>query len=314
MNVLSLFDGMSCGRIALNRAGVEVNKYYASEVDKYAIQVSRDNWSDIEYIGDVKNVKGKDLEDIDLLIGGSPCQGFSFAGKQLNFDDPRSALFFEFVRLLEETNPRYFILENVMMREEYRNIITQYMHINPVVINSNRFSAQNRERLYWTNIPIKSLPDISDEVLDDILIDMDDNYEYLSAAKRGRYKKHGTGTYQKIESRGDKKANCITSVNTDSGCIMVGRAENLHGYDMIKRIYSKEGKSPTLTAVCGGHQEKKVAINDWKWRKLLPIEYERLQKVPDNYTSCVSDSQRYKMLGNGWTVDVISHILEGINE
>ena len=139
ITVLSLFDGMSCGQIALNKLGIEVDNYFASEIDKYAMQVTKHNYPNTKHIGDVTKVKGSDLPTIDLLIGGSPCQGFSFAGKQLNFEDPRSKLFFEFVRLLKETNPKYFLLENVKMKKEYQNIITEYLGVEPIVINSNLF-------------------------------------------------------------------------------------------------------------------------------------------------------------------------------
>lgn len=153
INVLSLFDGISCGQVALERAGIKVNNYFASEIDKHAIKVTQSNYPNTIQIGDVTKVKGADLPKIDLLIGGSPCQGFSFAGKQLNFNDIRSKLFFEFVRLLEETKPKYFLLENVKMKKEYQNIITEYLEVEPITINSNLLSAQNRTRYYWTNIP-----------------------------------------------------------------------------------------------------------------------------------------------------------------
>ena len=153
INVLSLFDGMSCGQIALDKLGIEVDNYFASEIDKYAMQVTKHNYPNTKHIGDVTKVKGADLPRIDLLIGGSPCQGFSFAGKQLNFDDPRSKLFFEFVRLLKETKPKYFLLENVRMKKEYQDIITEYLGIEPILINSALLTAHNRPRLYWTNIP-----------------------------------------------------------------------------------------------------------------------------------------------------------------
>jgi DNA-cytosine methyltransferase len=152
MNVLSLFDGMSCGQIALKKLGIQVDNYFASEIDKHAIAVTMHNFPNTIQLGDVTKVFAKDLPKIDLLIGGSPCQGFSFAGKQLNFDDPRSKLFFEFVRLLEETKPKYFLLENVLMKKEYEQIITDHLGVEPIFINSALVSAQNRKRLYWTNI------------------------------------------------------------------------------------------------------------------------------------------------------------------
>jgi DNA-cytosine methyltransferase len=153
MKVLSLFDGMSCGRIALDQLGIPVEKYYASEIDKYAIQVSQANYPDIIQVGDICDLDPKDYKDVDLMLAGSPCQGFSFAGKQLAFDDPRSALFFEFIRLLKAIKPKYFLLENVRMKKEFLDVISEYMGVEPIMINSALVSAQNRVRYYWTNIP-----------------------------------------------------------------------------------------------------------------------------------------------------------------
>ena len=153
--VLSLFDGMSCGQIALNRAGIPYSKYYASEIDKHAIKVTQHNYPDTIQLGSVTEIKGTDLPQIDLLIGGSPCQGFSFSGKQLNFDDPRSKLFCEFVRLIKECKPKYWLMENVVMRKEFEQVITEHLGVKPIKINSALVSAQNRERLYWANFPIE---------------------------------------------------------------------------------------------------------------------------------------------------------------
>ena len=169
MNVLSLFDGMSCGQIALNRAGIEYDKYFASEIDKPAIKVTMANYPNTIQLGSVLDVKATDLPKIDLLIGGSPCQGFSFAGKQLNFNDPRSSLFFEYVRLLRECTPKYFLLENVKMKKEYEDVITDFLGVSPVKINSSLVSAQNRERLYWTNMPIKTMPEDKGLTLKDVV-------------------------------------------------------------------------------------------------------------------------------------------------
>ena len=152
MNVLSLFDGMSCGQIALNKADINIDNYYASEIDEYAIKVTQKNYPNTIQLGSVVDVKGTDLPKIDLLIGGSPCQGFSFAGKQLNFEDERSKLFFEYVRILKETKPKYFLLENVRMKKEYQDVISSALGVEPILINSNLVSAQERKRLYWTNI------------------------------------------------------------------------------------------------------------------------------------------------------------------
>ena len=169
INVLSLFDGMSCGRIALDKLGIEVDNYFASEIDKYAIQVAKANYPNTIHIGDVTKVRAEDLPKIDLLIGGSPCQGFSFAGKGLNFEDPRSKLFFEFVRLVRECKPEYFFLENVKMKKEHQAVISEQLGVQPIEINSSLVSAQNRKRLYWTNIPNVKQPEDKGILLKDIL-------------------------------------------------------------------------------------------------------------------------------------------------
>jgi DNA-cytosine methyltransferase len=182
MIVLSLFDGMSCGQIALNRAGISYSKYYASEIDKHAIKVTQHNYPDTIQLGSVTEIKGTNLPKIDLLIGGSPCQGFSFGGKQLNFDDPRSKLFFEFVRLIKECNPKYWLLENVVMKKEFEQVITEYLGVEPIKINSALVSAQNRERLYWANFPIEQ-PNNKNIKLIDIL---EDTEMFVPAAIVGR--------------------------------------------------------------------------------------------------------------------------------
>ncbi len=170
MNVLSLFDGMSCGQIALDRLGIKVDNYFASEIDLHAMKVTRNNYPETIFEGDVTKVKGSKLPKIDLLFGGSPCQGFSFAGKQLNFEDPRSKLFFEFVRLVKEVKPTYWMLENVKMKKEYQDVISQYLGVEPIEINSSLVSAQNRVRLYWANFDITQ-PQDKNIGLSDILED-----------------------------------------------------------------------------------------------------------------------------------------------
>jgi DNA (cytosine-5)-methyltransferase 3A len=178
MNVLSLFDGISSGQLALNRAGIKYDTYYASEIDKHAIKITQNNYPNTIQIGDIRNVKGNDLPKIDILIGGSPCQGFSLAGKQLNFNDERSRLFFEYVRVLNECSPRYFILENVIMKKQYQDIITKLLGFEPIEINSSLVSAQNRKRLYWTNIKNITLPNDKQILLTDIL-DNDVDAKYI---------------------------------------------------------------------------------------------------------------------------------------
>ena len=318
MNVLSLFDGSACTKVALDRLRIPVTKYYASEVDKYAIKVAMANHPNIAQLGDVQHVGIAFKEgDIDLLVGGSPCQGFSFAGKQLNFDDPRSKLFFEFVRLKDNLQPKYFLLENVKMKKESEDIITKYLGVEPIEINSSLFSAQSRRRLYWTNIPFDKQIQDKGIVLKDILEDLpfSEIPNYLNNKWCGR--RRG----DMVKSITDDKAHCLTASMWKGQIptfvkkpIQVGEATNIKGFDVIKRVYSDKGKSPTLTTMQGGHREPKVAIEDELYRKLTPLECERLQTVPDNYTNHVSKTQRYKMLGNGWTVDVVAHIFGGINE
>ena len=310
LNVLSLFDGMSCARIALDKLNIPVN-YYACEIDKYAIEVAKKNYPDTIHLGSVTDVSWIDDKNlhkhlqpkIDLLIGGSPCQGFSFAGKGLNFDDPRSKLFFEYVRILKECKPKYFLLENVRMSKDSEQIITDILGVEPVAINSNLVSGQNRYRLYWTNIPF-DVPKDKGVVLQDILengvVDRDKSH-CLDA----NYWKGGN-----LKSYFEKNRRQL--VFSKDGLCHVGTAD-IKGIDSLKRVYHPAGKSPTLTTMQGGHREPKIAVSDLKWRKLTPVECERLQTVPDNYTDYVSNTQRYKMLGNGFTVDIIAHILKGVN-
>lgn len=289
MNVLSLFDGLSCGQIALNRIGIEYEKYFASEIDKDAIKVTMKNYPNTIQLGDITKINGYDLPQIDLLIGGSPCQGFSFAGKQLNFGDPRSKLFFEFVRLKNEVKPKYFLLENVKMKKEYEDVISEHLGVKPIQINSSLVSAQNRVRLYWTNIPNIEIPKDKGLILKDIIEDLPFNMD------REKY------SYVSKECLGK------------SLCHQIGIG-NFKGGNQLKRIYSITGKCPTLTTISGGCQQKKISNGNGRWRELSPIEYERLQTVPDNYTEGVKSSSRYTMLGNGWTVDVIAHIFSSLKE
>ena len=302
MNVLSLFDGMSCGQIALDKLGVKVDKYFASEIDKYAIKVAKANYPDTIHLGDVRDVKASDLPEIDLLIGGSPCQGFSFAGKHLNFDDPRSVLFFEYVRLLKELKPKYFLLENVRMKQESQDIISEYLGVQPVAVNSNLVSAQNRYRLYWTNIPF-DIPSDKGIVLKDILEHGVTDREKSHCIDANYFKGGNLKSYFEKHRR--------QLVFSEDGLCHVGDAD-LKGHGYNRRVYHPDGKSPSLCAASGGNLEPKIIADSTSWRKLTPVECERLQTVPDNYTNHVSNTQRYRMLGNGWTVDVITNILKGL--
>lgn len=307
MKVLSLFDGMSCGQIALQRLGIEVEKYVASEIDKYAISVAKKNFPNMIHIGDVRDVKV--TEHFDLIMFGSPCQGFSFAGNNLNFDDPRSQLFFEAVRILEEAkaiNPNVkFLMENVRMKKESEQVITDLLGVKPIAINSSIFSAQSRYRLYWTNLEVGEIPEDKGIVLKDILED-----DYITDRDKAHcidanYFKGGN-----LKSYFEKHRRQL--VFSKDGLCHVGDAD-LKGHDAIKRVYHTDGKSPTITTMGGGHREPKVFKEPEAWRKLTPLECERLQTVPDNYTNHVSNTQRYKMLGNGWTVDTVCHVLSSLS-
>lgn len=340
MNVLSLFDGMSCGQIALSQLGFKIDNYFASEIDKDAMKIAKKNFPNTHHIGDVTKVKGSDLPKIDLLIGGSPCQGFSFAGKQLNFNDPRSALFFEFVRLLKETNPKYFLLENVRMKKESEDVISEYLGVKPITINSSLVSAQNRVRLYWTNIPNVVLPEDKGILLKDILQYETEN-EYSEPYVKLNGKTEGCVGYV---GKQPKQATRIYNVNNKSQCLTAlgGGQGGKTGLYQIPNIvcratvqknaeHTYNGKVPTLTASAGmgggnvpmftdeniANLYKGKYINSEErlnYRKLTPTECERLQTVPDGYTEGVSNTQRYKMLGNGWTVEVIKHIFRNIND
>jgi DNA (cytosine-5)-methyltransferase 3A len=284
MNVLSLFDGISCGQLALQRAGIHYDNYYASEIDKYAIQITQKNFPETIQLGDVKNWREWDLPKIDLLLAGSPCQGFSRAGKGLNFDDPHSALFFEFIDILHGVKPKWFLLENVKMKKEWVNIITQYLHgLHPIEIDSALVSAQSRKRLYWTNIPDITQPEDKKLWLIDILLNNSDpklslsqkevDYMYRTTSDgrdHWKFKHHSDMMYQK------------------SSAIVANWYKGVPYNVLIERDWNDNIKN---------------------YRKFDPIEAERLQTIPDNYTEGVSNTRRYKTLGNGWTVDVISHIL-----
>jgi DNA-cytosine methyltransferase len=530
MKVLSLFDGMSCGQIALDRLGIKVDKYYASEIDKYAMQVTQANFPETIQVGDICKLDPKDFMDVDLILAGSPCQGFSFAGKQLAFDDPRSALFFEFIRLLKAIKPKYFLLENVKMKKDYLQIISEQVSacypeipfgIEPIFINSSLVSAQSRQRYYWTNIPNITQPEERGIVLRDILEDQVGSEHYVGYQLQKNYaggnqlnpkyksqantihdvdKKSGTicaGTHgyangyigdkhkpvkdternRRHMKNLDEKSLCMTAtmykgagnngmtivpqpilddnldkmttkdgkayaltttygaagakdslekkrrsmIPTSNKPDRIATAVDVNGLDHMKRVYSPDGKSPTVTTCQGGNTEPKVAAGAWRgrsldesgknvkwketkpkqmletrkdeksnavstftkdnlvvhsyrevrteeakkarrenrqktgkdhtpfrakelqprddgkvgtvtpslnsdhrisltkdstqdvyWRKLTPLECERLQTVPDNYTNHVSNTQRYKMLGNGWTIEVIAHIFKNM--
>jgi len=427
--VLSLFDGMSCGQIALNRLGIPIKTYYASEIDPYPIKVTQANYPNTVQLGDVRDISLESLpEKPDIILAGSPCTGFSFAGKRLAFDDPQSVLFFEFVRLLKEIEPEWFLLENVKMKKEYLNVITEHVGVEPILLNSALVSAQNRWRYYWTNIPGINEPEDRGIVLRDILeteIGQEHFYKQKSIdyMERGndKWQQEGSRRADRYEQTPDTEKSFTLTANWHKGVPynyfkddtsrlhkpkQVGVAAEINGHDILKRVYSPDGKSPTLNSCSGGNREPKVAIyqkprgtnkggirakdgktpsltssswqennllvkcmtevrtpeankiraehkkrtgKDWsprhmrhlverdddktntltantskqhiiqiqkdsemRWRKLTPIEAERLQTVDDNYTAHVSNSRRYHMLGNGWTIDIICHILKNM--
>ena len=304
MKVLSLFDGISCGRLALERAGIPVERYVAYEIDENAIKVSKANWDDIEHCGDVTKAdfvkyKGK----IDLLIGGSPCQGFSSSGKQLNFNDPRSKLFFEYVRAIKECQPKYFLLENVVMKKEWSDIISSYLGVAPIEINSSLVSAQNRRRLYWTNIPNITQPEDKHITLEDILEDVEMNNP---AAIRGRRINKATIVGRRLDKNGHRQ-----DYNKDipiTQCLEV-RATNVDKSNCLTTV----DKDNVLTSLPVGRYPD-------VFNKKLPFRYYttkemcRLQTLPDNYLDMIPITAARKALGNGWTVDVIAHILSSIPE
>ncbi|MBQ8481024.1 MAG: DNA (cytosine-5-)-methyltransferase [Alphaproteobacteria bacterium] len=400
LRVLSLFDGISCGRLALERAEIPVEVYYASEIDKYAIKVSEKNYPDIIRLGDIREIDfSRFIGKIDLIIGGSPCQDLSIAKKnRQGLEGEKSGLFWKFVEAVKTIKPKYFMLENVAsMSKENKQIITDTLGIEPILINSALVSAQQRKRLYWCNWAVEQ-PEDKGIVLKDVLetghawseksVCITANYngahfphDYLfhqrqmvaeniektlliqentikgyteinkgecfdntfpnSQTRRGRKmdKKancltavvpqffqyigcafRSRGKEKHLEVRKDEKANALTSVMTDSAIckpLQVG----CKGKDaQANRIYSVRGKSVCLNANGGGGGAKtglyKIDLPDGDYyvRKLTPVECERLQTLPDNYTDCVSKTQRYKSIGNAWTVDVIAHIFGALKK
>ena len=415
MNVLSLFDGMSCGQIALNRLGIKYDNYFASEIDKYAIKVTMENYPNTIQLGSVTDIDTSTLPKIDLLIGGSPCQSFSFAGKrkgmatksnveihtlsqylQLKSEgyefEGQSYLFWEYVRIMQEVKPKYFLLENVRMEEKWEKLLSRTVGVNSIMINSSLVSAQSRERLYWTNIGMipaglfghleSAIKQPKDKklLLKDILQDNPDAKFYMSVDQKDRLLNRikvdidvvdettALDVYNKRIKKDGKTPTLLDpkhsslklivpvdekyylsekmlekAVITNESKNIIGHSgtggqkvviHNINGqssslcstdYKQPKQIVEsgtfrthkdgngfrqvKSGKGATLPARArqDGSGQNVVSINN-RIRRLTPIECERLQTVPDNYTNYVSDTQRYKMLGNGWTIDVIAHI------
>ena len=292
MKVLSLFDGISCGMVALERAGIPVERYVAYEIEPNAIKISKKNYPQIEHCGDVTTADFTQYEGFDLLIGGSPCQDLSNykydRGDVKGLDGEKSNLFYHFVRALKECRPKYFLLENVAsMEQKWADVISEELGVQPIMINSALVCAAERKRLYWTNIPGIELPEDKGIVLKDIVVPCDQVPE--------KYWYNKPFTY----NGDDKKVQCTLHIN---------------GHRNMKEVYNLNGKCNTI--LCdgdGGNRQKKI-YQEGRCRKAMPVEYERMQTLPDNYTEGVSDSARYTATGNGWTVDVIAHIFKYLKE
>lgn len=289
MNVLSVFDGLSCGRIALDRSGISVKTYYASEIDRHAIAVSKSNYPDIIQMGDVTKWRdwGLNWSKIDLLIGGSPCQGFSFAGKQLNFGDVRSKLFFVYAEILshiKKSNPDVrFLLENVRMKKDSLDVISRMLGVSPIMINSSLVSAQNRQRNYWANWCIIPPND---------------------TGKTG-------GDFDGAPCNKDRKLQHTITAKSSYGSL------DLRGFYLgnstSQRIYGLRGKLPTLLTNNTGGNNPLWITEDGANAYQASINFcEFLQNVPKDYTINAPSNQRYRMLGNGWTINVISHIFSNM--
>lgn len=283
INVLSLFDGISCGQISLEKAGIEVENYFASEIDKDAIKITIANYQNTKQLGSVVDLKTDNLPKIDLLIGGSPCQSFSNAGRGAGFDG-KSGLFWQYVRILKEVQPTYFLLENVKMKKEWQDVISEALGVQPIEINSKYFVPQNRPRLFWTNIKVENIPTTYNHCLNDILEEATNDY-YLTEKQKAildlNYKwseneiiRHKAGKHQQ---------------------------DNIYRYDGLMACLSAShhGAARHLT---------KTYLPNGEIRRLTENEVEKLQGVPIDYTKIVSSSKRYEVLGNGWTVDVVSFI------
>ena len=292
MKVLSLFDGISCGRLALERAGIPVERYVAYKIEPNAIKVSKANWNDVEHCGDVTVADFSQYKGFDAIIGGFPCQDLSINKRnRKGLEGNRSGLFWHLVRAIEEVNPKYFLVENnYKMPQKDQDIITKTLGVEPILIYSGKVSAQSRYRLYWTNIPNVQQPEDLHIYLKDIV-------------EHGETKERDLTNFTKFNNK--------TYTNYDRPARIGTIGKGGQG----ERVYSIEGKSVTLTANGGGRGAKGgLYLVDGTVRKPTPIECERLQTLPDNYTACLSDNERRKVIGNGWTVDVIAHILRNIPE
>lgn len=307
MNVLSVFDGISCAIVACKKLGLAV-KYYASEIDNHAITVSKNNHPEIIHLGDIKSISGTDLPKIDLFIGGSPCTDLSIAKKNREgLKGSQSSLFWEYVRLKKELNPKWFILENVAsMPKEDKDVITEALGVEPVLFNASLVSAQSRKRLFWTNIEFE-LPEDKGITLKDILqpdAEVDDRF----TTKDGK-SFCLTASYMKVSnSEHEVEHNAKKKQRTMVGCSVRGRLEDGKWVNKLEK--RKDEKASALTSSV--HSKLALVCNETGIRKLTPIECERLQGLPDDYTKSISKTNRYKAIGNAFNVDVIAHILSHI--
>lgn len=350
--VLSVFDGMSCGQLALQRAGIEYKEYYASEIDKHAIAVTQHNFPNTKQLGSITELQTENLPKIDLLCGGSPCQSFSNAGKGEGFDG-KSGLFWEYVRVLKETKPTYFLLENVKMKKEWRDIISKELEVEPIEICSSLFSAQQRKRLYWTNIDVdlSKLPKSNNVIADVLELPIKNKRENKILMSKSDFKvkvrknyidkkelalflrSYKTKTISEISNFCNAPKTMVEHWFRMDSSFSIPDAEywfklkeflkiedckydkavtefelKNNSFDMAKRIYHIDGKHPTLTTLTGGGQRKTITDGNEMFY-LNPEHCEKLQTVPLNYTKTASERQRFRMLGNGWTIDVIAYIL-----
>ena len=324
LNVLSCFDGISAGQLALQRAGIKVDNYYASEIDKYAIQITQENFPKTIQLGDINDWESWKLRNLDLIIAGSPCQGFSRAGTGYNFDDPRSKLFYIFCDILERYKPKYFLLENVKMKKEWEYIITFMLQVDPISINSSKVSAQKRERLYWTNILNVRQPEDKHIYLRDIVLE---DVEPVALHNiYGGFKEKSVRVFEnksptiRTSVGGGHIPSFIKSslIHTPEGLAYMDRIVNKDRtrWDLEHHSDIRNDKFSIVLA----NYFKGVPYNvfkDWDCiRKFHPVECERLQTLPDNWTRVdgISNTQRYKAIGNSWTVDVVAHIFKNLLE
>lgn len=328
MKVLSLFDGISCGMVALERAGIKVDRYVAYEIDKYAIQVSEKNYPQIEHKGDVFDANFKEYKGFDLLIGGSPCTYWSIArnNREVTPDGIGGQLFMQYKRALDESGCKYFLYENnYSIHQNIKEFISEQLGVQPIMINSALVSAQNRKRCYWTNIPGVEQPEDRGIVVDDILIGGGEQYAVMPCEGNkahtivASYAKAAENPFSSYGSERDRQRIAV-KLNDENTRRIDEMNETIGKGGQAQRIYSVREKSVTLSANGGGQGAKtglyKIDLPDGDYiiRKLTPIEAERLQTLPDNYTEGISKTQRYKCIGNGWTVDVIAHIFKHLKD